>query len=114
MDTSGNYDIPALRTQMTALLDDGESYPVQLELQFPRILVQVIAQWGKPELDAYLNELMLPARADRQGFPEAIAIEIFHLANVHARLNLSQAQTAAGWSGVDDPERDKKSLNREG
>ena len=114
MDNPENTDIAELRAKLTALLgEDRKYYPTQIEERFPRILVQIVAQWGKPSLDAYLNELMLPNRPGRQGFPPAIAMEIFHLVNVHSALNLSTQNAGTGWSGVADPERFKKALLRE-
>ena len=114
MDNSENIDVSELRTKLTALLGaDKKYYPTQIEQQFPRILVQIVAQWGKPELDAYLNELMLPARSGRRGFPAPIAMEIFHLFNLHSALNLSPESSGTGWSGVDDPEQFKKALKRD-
>lgn len=114
METSENYDVPALRAQLTALLgSEVKYYPTQIERQFPRILVQIVTQWGKPELDAYLSELMVPARAGRHGFPHDVAMEVFHLSNLHSGLRLTQKDSGTGWAGIDDPERYKKALSRE-
>lgn len=115
METSENYDVPALRAQLTALLgSDVKYYPAQIEQKFPRILARVVEQWGKAELDAYLSELMVPARAGRQGFPHDVAMEIFHLSNLHSALKLSPEHTSGtGWAGIDDPERYRKALSRE-
>lgn len=115
MDTVENYDLSALREQLMALLgDDAKHYPKQIEQQFPRILSQIVTQWGKVELDNYFSELMVPARAGRHGFPHEVAMEIFHLANLHSALNLSPTPSGTGWAGIDDPERFKKALSREG
>ena len=114
MDTAPDYDVLELRATLTAFLGaDIKYYPTQIEQQFPRILSQIVEQWGKPGLDAYLSELMLPERPGRQGFPSAIAMEIFHLANLHSTLTPSQAPSGTGWSGVDDPERYKKALSQD-
>lgn len=114
MENSENTDVSELRAKLMAFLgDDQKYYPTQIEERFPRILVQIVAQWGKPELDDYLNELMLPKRPGRQGFPPAIAMEIFHLVNLHSALNLSPQNSGTGWSGVEDPEQFKKALLRE-
>lgn len=113
MDTSNNINVSELRTRLADLLGaDQKYYPAQIEQQFPHILAQIVALWGKPALDAYLNELMLPARSGRQGFPAAIAMEIFHLFNLHSAFNLSEKHSGTGWSGVEDPERFKKALAR--
>ncbi|HXE39809.1 MAG TPA: hypothetical protein VN639_15195 [Azonexus sp.] len=114
MENSENTDVSELRAKLMALLgEDKKYYPTQIEERFPRILVQIVAQWGKPELDGYLNELMLPNRPGRQGFPPAIAMEIFHLVNLHSALNLTPQNSGTGWSGVDNPEQFKKALQRE-
>lgn len=114
MGNSDNIDVSELRAKLTAILgEDRKYYPEQIEQRFPRILVQIVAQWGKPELDAYLNELMLPDRPGRQGFPPAIAMEIFHLVNVHSALQLSVVNSGTGWSGVHDPESFKKALKKD-
>lgn len=113
MDTSNDINVSELRTRLMALLGaDQKYYPTQIEQQFPRIFGQIVALWGKSALDVYLNELMLPARSGRQGFPAAIAMEIFHLFNLHSALNLSEKHSGTGWSGVEDPERFKKALAR--
>lgn len=113
MDRAEDYDLSALRAQLMARLgDDAKHYPKQIEAQFPRILSLIVEQWGKAELDAYFNELMLPARSDRKGFPPDVAMEVFHLASLHSALNLSATQSGTGWAIVDDPERFKKAQGR--
>jgi len=58
-------------------------YPVQLERSFPLILEKLVALWGTPEFDSLAEELLLNSRSGRTGFPSDVAVELFHLANLH-------------------------------
>jgi hypothetical protein len=60
-----------------------ELYPVQLERDFPHILEKLMALWGTPEFDTLAQELLLNTRNGRAGFPPDVAVELFHLANLH-------------------------------
>lgn len=115
MDTPENYDIEKLKAQFLALLGEEHAhlYPAQIEQMFPRILVKIVASWGKPGLDAYLGELMVTDRPGRQGFPGAVAMEIFRLSTVHGSLGLSREQKGTGWSGVEDAELYRKAIKKE-
>lgn len=115
MDQPENYDVSVLRAQLTAHLGaDAGYYPKRIEAQYPRILAKIVELWGSATLDDYLNELMLPSRPGRQGFPPDIAMEIFHLVNIHSSLQLSAKPTGTGWSGIEDPEQFKKALSKDG
>ena len=109
-------DVSAVRADLLLKMGEGaKAYPAQLELRFPRILARIAEQWGTPELDAYLDGLMLTERHDRQGFPPEVAMEIFRLAAVHGALNPESKRMASGWAAVDDATletraKDKKSL----
>ena len=114
MDQPEDYNVVALRGQLTAHLGaDAGRYPKRIEEQFPRILAKIVEQWGNASLDRYLDELMLPSRPGRQGFPPDIAMEIFHLANIHSSLQLSAKPSGTGWSGIEDPEQFKKALSKD-
>lgn len=114
MDQQLPDDIPVLHQKLLSLLGgDASHYPNKLEQGFPRILRKIIELWGRPELDAYFNELMVSERHDRQGFPGDVAMEIFQLSNVHAGLHLSDAASGTGWSGIQDPELFRKALNKD-
>jgi hypothetical protein len=107
-------DLPALREQLLCQLGgDATHYPKKLEERFPRILRKVVELWGRPELDAYFNELMVSERHDRQGFPADVAMEIFQLSNVHAGLHLSDTASGTGWAGIQDAEVFRKALKKE-
>ncbi len=93
------YDLTALRQRLlSALGGRADLYPKALEAQFPRILARIVELWNTPELDHYFHELTTTDRPDRQGFPEAIALELFHLSNVHASFNLSPSANAWDWA----------------
>ncbi len=115
MEQPGSADVAAWRDQLKALLGkDERHYPGRLEAAFPRILGKIVGLWGKPELDAYFNELMVTERSDRQGFPGDVAMEIFHLSNIHADLHLSEGGSGTGWTGIDDAEVFRKALQKGG
>lgn len=110
-----DYDLPALRAQLLARLGEkhAASYPASLEGQFPRILERVVRDWGKAGLDAYLDELMLPERGGRRGFPPEVAVDILKLAAVHGELGLSPRHQGTGWAGIEDAELFRKAIKKE-
>lgn len=116
MEAPENYDIPALRSRLTALLgSDAGIYPVHLEQQFPRILEKIVALWGQSSLDGFLADLMVTTRSGRQGFPPEVLTEIFKLSNAHAALGLTPDKSiGTGWNWIDDPELFKREFGKEG
>jgi len=102
MEKSEVFDVPQLRSKLQSLIAGTGFYPAELEALFPRILNEIVLLWGKPELDIYLNGLMVTERTDRQGFPDAVASEIFRLSTIHGAFGLSQGQFASGWAGVNE------------
>ncbi|MDR1996553.1 hypothetical protein [Azonexus sp.] len=114
MEQPSTADIAAWREQLKAFLgSDAQHYPSRLEASFPRILGKIVSFWGKPELDAYFNELMVTDRSDRQGFPDDVAMEIFHLSNIHSSLHLSDKDGGTGWTGIQDAEVYRKALQKD-
>lgn len=114
MDQQQPEDVKVLHEQLLRLLGgDATHYPRRLEERFPRILGKIVELWGRPELDAYFNELMVSERHDRQGFPGDVAMEIFQLSNVHTGLHLSDTVSGTGWAGVQDAEIFRKALKKE-
>ena len=69
---------------LSILGGDTHHYPYALEKQYPRIFATLMLLWDTPELEAYLNKLMVNERIDREGFPPNVAAEIVHLSLVHA------------------------------
>lgn len=52
----------------------------RLAEHFPRIANRLAACWARPkEALFYLNELLVDTRCSRQGFPEAVMMELLHL-----------------------------------
>lgn len=60
-----------------------EFYPHTLESDYPALLDRMQLLWGTPEFDTYTGELMLSNRSGRQGFPIQVAMELFHLTELH-------------------------------
>jgi len=60
-----------------------QNYPHALEKQFPRIFEKIMSLWNSPEFDAYLADLMMTTRTNRQGFPQAVASDIIYLHMLH-------------------------------
>jgi len=88
----------------------ADLYPAHIEQRFPRILAIIAEHWGTAKLDVYLQSLMLPARADRQGFPPEVATELFRLTSAHDALALGPRSSGLGWAGVEDANVEKKGL----
>lgn len=75
----------------------GERYPVYLEKHHDHILQKVDFMWDQPEVDDYLNDLLIDKRGNRKGFaPEAIreinALREFRMIET---LNASEKKEAA-------------------
>ncbi len=113
--TEEEYDVPQLREQLLAHLgrDNADCYPSHLERLFPRILSKIVTYWGQAKLDAYLDELMVPERPGRKGFPGEVAMEIFRLATVHSALGLTKVDQGTGWAGVENADLYRKALKKD-
>ena len=59
------------------------AYVSELEQRYPRIAEGMVLQWGHPQLDQYVDSLLIDDRGDRHGFPEAVASELLFLQQVH-------------------------------
>lgn len=113
MGGDGDFDVPALKAKLLGCLgSDAHVYPARLERDFPRILARIVELWGRAELDAYLQGLMVSDRTDRQGFPPEVAMELFRLATVHGALGLAPDAGGTGWAGLEDAELYKKSVQK--
>lgn len=108
------YDVPGLRRELLDYLGEHQSaYPKAIEAKYPRILARIVELWGKPELDAYFDSLMVSDRAGRQGFPGDVAMEVFSLSTLYGSLGLApKKDVGVGWSGVDDAELFKRHLKK--
>ncbi|WP_051304510.1 ankyrin repeat domain-containing protein [Chitinilyticum litopenaei] len=58
----------------------AELYPQALADRYPRIAERLVALWGSPELNDYLDELLIMDKPDRMGFPPDIGAELMNLA----------------------------------
>ncbi len=77
-------------------LDRRESRPEKaaiaesaLERRFMRIAIELIKRWKGPDIDAYLDSLLIDTRGNRMGFPEDVLEEIMFLAGVRWHLEKS-------------------------
>ncbi len=78
-----------------------EYYPSHLEKGFPYILESLMGLWGTPEFDAYAEELLLDSRSGRSGFPPEVAVELFHLANLHKeQMKLTKTEESDVWGNM--------------
>lgn len=76
------------------LLKDREhKYPRNLEDNFTRIFAKIMALWGTPQFDPFLNELFLDdSNGGRQGFPPEVMAEIFFLSSLHDEAMKAQEE----------------------
>ncbi|MCX9154776.1 hypothetical protein OPU71_01410 [Niveibacterium sp. 24ML] len=66
------------RTWLDAL--PAQAKATHLAESYPRLTNHIAQLWGKPiETLTYLNELLLDRRCGRQGFQEAVVLELLHL-----------------------------------
>jgi hypothetical protein len=73
-----------------------QNYPHALEKQFPLILEKIILLWDSSEFDAYLADLMMTTRSNRQGFPREVASDIIYLHMLHE--NKDEAGESSAWA----------------
>ncbi|WP_157314218.1 ankyrin repeat domain-containing protein [Chitinibacter sp. GC72] len=86
---------------VVALLgNDGDFYPHHLEQQYPRILEQVVALWGSEQLEPFISELAVDERGTRQGFPPAVASELFTLYQLHTQRFGGEPEQEQTWDHV--------------
>lgn len=69
------------------MADQSYAQQSELERKFPRIVDSICLQWGRDELEPYLDGLLFDERGDRQGFPDAIVGEILFLQDIHRTRN---------------------------
>lgn len=95
------YDIPTLRAQLLARLGPcAADYPRQVEQRFPHILAKLVELWDSGELESYLDRLVFCDRDGRRGFPEEVALELFHLGTALRTLGIIKPTTGTGWNGL--------------
>jgi hypothetical protein len=57
-----------------------------IERRFSRIAQELVNLWKHPDIDAYLNRLLLDDRGNRQGFPVDVLAELMFLSNLRWQL----------------------------
>lgn len=83
---------------MFAALEDLKPLPTRVsrapwdnlsavERRFPRIARELCLLWGKGEIDAYLDSMLIDTRGDRQGFPSAVLEELMFLSSLRWQVN---------------------------
>jgi len=76
-----------IERRRTPLPDGGpptyDPWPA-LEAKFPRIAETVRALWGGPELDRYLDRLLIDDRGSRHGFPPEVVEALLALSRQHS------------------------------
>ena len=60
------------------MAEDGSA----LEQRFPRIANTLSSFWQKPDIDLYLDGLLLDDRGDRMGFPMDVLDDLMFLASI--------------------------------
>lgn len=92
-----------MKAELLQLVQGQERfYPHRLEQQFPRIVHKIIELWDTAYIDAYLNDLMISSRPGRQGFPPAMAQEIFLLSQVREHTRSKKPEpTGDVWTTME-------------
>ena len=85
-------------------------YPRVLEAKFSRIFNKILNMWGNPELDDYLEGLMVDKRGGRKGFPMDVMNDILLLSRLHQQV---LAKMGAQGRGVFSNEMIKRELQNE-
>jgi tankyrase len=58
-------------------------YPKLLEEGYSRVFNEILNKWGSPEMETYLEDLMVDKRGGRQGFPPDVMNDILTLSRIH-------------------------------
>ncbi len=75
----------------------GKAYPAYLEQHHDHILQKVEFLWGQPEIDDYLNDLLIDKRGGRRGFTSPAIKDINALRDFRrlCTLNVAERRDAA-------------------
>lgn len=75
---------PPPAAAMGNMQDPHDYHPLPVLAQhFPRIAETVQTLWGAPELDAYLDRLLIDKRGTRVGFPPEVVKALLTLSRQH-------------------------------
>lgn len=88
-------------------------YPKALETGYPRVFNAIIDKWGNPELENYLEDLMVDKRGGRQGFPPDVMNDILTLSRIHGHVQSVKMAGVRKKEDVWSHEPIKKALQAE-
>jgi len=78
-------------------------YPRQLAEQFPRIADRIVELWRQGSaLEAYLDDLLIDRRGNRQGFPPEMLMEILGIKNYWLSLQRPPDRSPNTWGELTD------------
>jgi hypothetical protein len=98
---NASFNIPALKAQLLERLGPrAADYPQHIEQHYPRILAKLVELWDTDQLEPYLKQLVFTERSGRQGFPDAVAVELFHINAAIQALGLSREPPGFGWNAI--------------
>lgn len=81
-----NVLLPATRRWLATLAPDVR--PQALVTQFPRLANRAAADWESPEMcRAFLHQLLVDQRGNRQGFPKDVVRDILALRSLYFELH---------------------------
>lgn len=87
-----------------------DKYPYALEASYGRILGRIMSLWDDPiALQMLFEDLMVDKRGDRQGFPTAVANDIYRLSMMYDSLRESE-QEIDPWAS----EQARRELEQQG
>lgn len=77
---TANEEYARRRSIAPIALPPGKS---ALEIHYPRICREITRLWFRPEINAYLESLIVDENFDRQGFPFEVFDELLLLSDLH-------------------------------
>ncbi len=100
--------------QLKLLLKGYENkYPQQLVERYPRIAEKIVTLWNSPDdFAAYLQDLLVADRYDRQGFPPDVASELLSLNLIYDEIKQRQQEPEDIWGS--EASKAKAELERMG
>ncbi len=89
-----------------------DDFPHELEREYPRILYKLMHLWAKDQFDAYVKELLVSDRNDRQGFSRKVISEILFINKLHETCrvqNLTLPPIESSWESLPPANRTPQS-----
>jgi hypothetical protein len=78
-------------------LPQADPMPI-VRAMFPHIAERIGSLWGTKACDAYLDQLLIDERGNRQGFPPEVATALFRISREHERRFGFGAPDADHWA----------------